>query len=1010
MTTLIFNNSTKLPTLTEIQKLLSEGQIPEKIIAMKSLIHHTLNREVIPQKMLMNVIQFVAPESDHTLKKLGLIYWEIVNKKGSDGKLLSQIILVCNYLLKDLEHPNEFVRGSTLRFLCKIKEQGILEFLISGVRVNLKHDIAYVRKNAYLALASIYQANKNLVEDAPELLYDCLISETDSACRRNAFLMLYEIDEERAIEFLLTVVDDLGRFDESVQLVSLDLIKKIYRKDKTERSKYLLSISKLLDSHSGSVRFEAAKTLLSLTSSIHALRAVGQTYTSLFNNERDNNIKLIVLDLLRSLKLASRSVVSESLLDILRSLTSQPFDIKKKILELAEGLVTIRNAEKVVLLLRFELKETQEQEISNDKEIQKSRSEYIRILIQFLHTIALEFPDMSSQIVDLLIALITSNVNESNKSFTTSEDAVLLIRDIMESCQDLRSEILERLLDQFWETKGAEAIGTLLWIFGEYCLTEEEIKLAYSYIQDCIYEFEEVRDPDEKEKERQKEKENENENENKIEIEKEKEKETEKEKEKEKEIKTTSSNTRITDDFTYVTVMSTDQTNNFEQQANELETSKENKQELLSNISLCLIRGKFFLYSILCTTITKLALRFSELKKEENVIVNKFIADSMLLIICIYKVGKLSRMKKKIDSDTETRIFTCLKVLGDPDSEISKIWLCECRNSLTVIIKEKREYSIKKRKNEGLYQDSQTKIKKKVGDVINISQLHSNNLENDRILKMEDSEEDLKNLIASEVDLNKDNEEDDDDDNDENSRGSSIFFGKKDGLNQIYQLTGFSDPVYAEAVMIVDGFDIYIDALIKNQTSYTLQNLSLELFTLGGLKLIQRQQSYSIGPLGQKTIRTTLKVSSTETGMIFGNITYDVSGTTNQTNCVVLNDISINVLNYLIPSDTSEIRFRKMWADFTWENKISLSQDNMNFKEYIEFLSKKTNMKSLVTYSEEDEEAGFFSTNMYAKSIFGEEVVANVNIAKTMENNITGHFKIRSQTQGLALALGELLK
>ncbi|KAJ6245880.1 coatomer subunit beta [Anaeramoeba flamelloides] len=1007
MSTLIFNTQKKLPTLTEIQSLLSEGQIPEKIIAMKSLIHHTLNGEVIPQKMIMSVIQFVAPESDHTLKKLGLIYWEIVNKKGSDGKLLSQIILVCNYLLKDLEHPNEFVRGSTLRFLCKIKEEGILEFLISGVRENLKHDIAYVRKNAYLAIASVYQTNNSLVEDAPELLHKCLISETDSACRRNAFLMLYEIDEERAIEFLLTVVDDLARFDESVQLVSLDLIKKIYRKDKTERSKYLLSISKLLDSNSSSVRFEAAKTLLSLTSSVHALRAVSQTYTSLFNNERDHNIKLIVLDLLRTLKFASRSVVSESLLEILRSLKTQSFDIKKKILELAEGLVTIRNVEQVVSILRFELKTAQEQPISNDEEIQKIRSEYLRIVVQFLHTIALEFPEMSSQIVGLLITLITFNVNESNKSDTTSENAALLIRDIMETCKDLRSEILQRLLDQFWETKGSEAIGTLLWICGEYCLTEEEIKLAYSYIRDCIYEFEEVRDPDESEKENEKEKENINENEDEIE----KEKEKEKERETEKEIKTTSSNTRISDDFTYVTVMPTDQKNSSEQQTNEIDIQKEEKrQEVLSNISLCLIKGKFFLYSVLCTTITKLALRFSKLKKEEIVIVNKFIADSMLLIIAIYKVGKLSRMKKKIDSDTEARIFTCLKVLGDPDSEISKIWLYECRNSLTTIIKEQRENSIKKRKNEGLYQDSQNKIQKKVDDVINIRQLTSNNLENDRVLQMEDSEEDLKNLIASEVDLNRDDDDDDDDDYNENPSGSSIFFGKKDGLNQIYQLTGFSDPVYAEAVMIVDGFDLYIDALIKNQTSDTLHNLSLELSTLGGLKLIQRQQSYSISPLGQKTIRTSLKVSSTETGMIFGNINYEVSGSTNEKNSVVLNDISINVLNYLIPSETSEIRFRQMWADFAWENKVLLSQEDMNFNEYIKILSKKTNMKSLVTYCEEDEEAGFFSTNMYAKSIFGEEVVANVSLAKTMDNNITGHFKIRSQTQDLALALGELLK
>ena len=50
---------------------------------------------------------------------------------------------------------------------------------------------------------------------------------------------------------------------------------------------------------------------------------------------------------------------------------------------------------------------------------------------------------------------------------------------------------------------------------------------------------------------------------------------------------------------------------------------------------------------------------------------------------------------------------------------------------------------------------------------------------------------------------------------------------------QVTQLTGFSDPVYAEAYVNVNQFDIVLDVLIVNQTNDTLQNLTLELATLG---------------------------------------------------------------------------------------------------------------------------------------------------------------------------------
>ena len=63
------------------------------------------------------------------------------------------------------------------------------------------------------------------------------------------------------------------------------------------------------------------------------------------------------------------------------------------------------------------------------------------------------------------------------------------------------------------------------------------------------------------------------------------------------------------------------------------------------------------------------------------------------------------------------------------------------------------------------------------------------------------------------------------------------------------QLTGFSDPVYAEAYVNVNQYDIVLDVLVVNQTNDTLQNLTIELATLG--KLV-----YSMLPFNTKDLNT----------------------------------------------------------------------------------------------------------------------------------------------------------
>lgn len=144
-------------------------------------------------------------------------------------------------------------------------------------------------------------------------------------------------------------------------------------------------------------------------------------------------------------------------------------------------------------------------------------------------------------------------------------------------------------------------------------------------------------------------------------------------------------------------------------------------------------------------------------------------------------------------------------------------------------------------------------------------------------------------------------------------------------LNRILQLTGFSDPVYAEAYVTVHHYDIVLDVTVINRTKETLQNLCLELATMGDLKLVERPQNYTLAPESSKQIKANIKVSSTETGVIFGNIVYETSSNVLERTVIVLNDIHIDIMDYISPASCADVAFRTMWAEFEWENKVHLS-------------------------------------------------------------------------------------
>jgi coatomer subunit beta len=184
-------------------------------------------------------------------------------------------------------------------------------------------------------------------------------------------------------------------------------------------------------------------------------------------------------------------------------------------------------------------------------------------------------------------------------------------------------------------------------------------------------------------------------------------------------------------------------------------------------------------------------------------------------------------------------------------------------------------------------------------------------------------------------------------------------------LNHVYQLSGFADPVYAEAFVTVHDYDIVLEILVINRTSNTLANLTVELSTMGDMKIVERPQANTLGPMDQITIRASIKVSSTETGHIFGTIVYEDTSTREK--CYVnLNDIHMDIMDYIRPATCTDEVFRSMWAEFEWENKVAISTSITSLVDFLEHVVSSTNMRCLTPH-DKHEKGSFLAANLYAR-------------------------------------------
>lgn len=138
-------------------------------------------------------------------------------------------ILICQNLRNNLQHPNEYIRGVTLRFLCRVKEEEILDPLIPSILANLEHRHSYVRRNAVLAVNNIYKLPKGelMLADAPDTIEKLLRIEQDLSTKRNAFSLLTSYAHAKAVRYLLENIEQISTWGDILQMAILELIRKV---------------------------------------------------------------------------------------------------------------------------------------------------------------------------------------------------------------------------------------------------------------------------------------------------------------------------------------------------------------------------------------------------------------------------------------------------------------------------------------------------------------------------------------------------------------------------------------------------------------------------------------------------------------------------------------------------------------------------------------------------------------------------------------------------------------
>lgn len=803
-------------------------------------------------------------------------------------------------------------------------------------------------------MAHVYRVHEHLIPDTPALLSSAFGRESDSLCKKAAFSALIDIDLDKARELFRSCSNDLTLLDPELQLVILDFMRKDCKVNYNDKGFYIKCISSLLESKSSAVRFSAANLLISITNTPSAVKVAVECFVELAAKEIDLNAKLILLGKVQSVVEENPGACSELALDILKVLVTNEIQVKKQCVSLVLSLVSSKHLEEVVLFLRKDLlkfcKSFHEKEGIDD---------YIDFLLDSLNFCLKSNAEFITKILSVFVELLMQRDAFEGIQLKDSIfiKAILILRDVLLKESSGKEQILEGIRTALPHLQPA-TFKEAVWILGEFSDEPNQIQPAFELIKSLLGELPmvvaEAKYSNAVSHDQTLHSQHSSSQGSPAAS----------QSELSAPVKT---QPKVLPDGSYATetVYSTTQSS--------VSASRAGKRPLIRQF---LMEGH---YQVAVSISNALVKFHSKMQLNE-----KMKAELSLVLISLARFGVSSFPSSKIDSESYDRILFDIELICSKQGN-RLVQKCLTGKDSSLGVKPKFESIIQSKE---FTQNIKIKECKKLPD----EKIHFRSFDSIRksfVSPEDDIEKSLKEAIGSDKSTAQ----------------------EKSNLSKVTQFTGYSDSVYAEAYVTVSQFDIFMDVLLVNQTDQIIRNLSFELVTLGDLKLSHKPKPINLAPFAYQTINTSLRVSSTENAVIFGNIVYDKQGTSDGV-VISLNDIKIDVVDYIQPATCSQSDFNKMYLKFEWENKITLRATAHSLYDYLLVLLEKTHFHcvtpSVDTFS--NPSCPYLSACLYAKSVFGEEVVANVSLEiDHSTHSISGHLRLRAKSTGIAYSLGELV-
>ena len=187
--------------------------------------------------------------------------------------------------MKNLESGNEYIIGATLRFLSKVTDEEFLKQLFPSIVTKVQHNHPYVRRAAVQCFESLYRHHPDMLQQAPEILYQLLLIEKDVLTQRNCLHMLFNCEEgsKLALDYVAQHRRDLNRFHPSIQLLLAQDMRNQIVKNPKESAGWVVYLQRLLSSSSPAVRYEAARGLMIASSQPKIIHAVVDCFVKIYS-------------------------------------------------------------------------------------------------------------------------------------------------------------------------------------------------------------------------------------------------------------------------------------------------------------------------------------------------------------------------------------------------------------------------------------------------------------------------------------------------------------------------------------------------------------------------------------------------------------------------------------------------------------------------------------------------------------------------------------------------------